>query len=114
MSKIDDNLVVHTDIKPFGKLHGRYKISALLAKDGIYVMPSFEIINYELGKTLEVWDNQTYLEKMYDLFQNYKEKTLSEKDLLFIEELKEFIPEEDFEDLSLLFSKAVQLKLIQE
>lgn len=114
MSEIDDDLVVYTTIEPMGKLNGIYKISALLAKDGSYVIPSFEIINYELEETIEFWDSKTYLEKMYDLFQNYKERTLSEKDLLFIEELKEFIPEEDFEDLNLLFFKAVQLKMIKK
>jgi len=111
MSKLDENLLVYTTIEPTNKLIDKYKISALLCLDGSYVMPSFEIKNEDNGEILESWDNETYLKDMYEMFQRYSNNTLTKEDLKFIKELEEFIPQENFETVILLFNKAVQLKM---
>lgn len=111
MSKLDKNLVVYTSIEPQDELNGRYRISALLCLDGSYVMPSFEIKNEDNGEVLELWDSETYLKDMYEMFQRYSNNTLTKEDIIFIEELEKDIPQEDFETVSLLFNKAVVLKM---
>jgi hypothetical protein len=111
MSKIDENLVVYTAIEPQDELNGRYRISALLCLDGSYVMPSFEIKNEDNGEILELWDSEAYLKDMYEVFQRHSNNSLTEQDLIFIEELEKDIPQEDFETVILLFNKAVALNM---
>jgi len=111
MKKLDEDLVVYTVIEPIGSnVNGRYKLSALLEEGGSYCMPSFEINDKDgIQESDEYWDNEDYLKEMYKILVLHRKRTLNEKELEFIEELKQVIPKDDFEDLILMFDKGYKL-----
>ena len=103
MRKLDEDLVVYTTIATYSE---KYKLTALRYTDGFHCMPNLEINNASIK---ENWDNEDYLKEIYKVLVLYRKRTLNEKELKFIEELKEFISEDDFEDLLLMFDKGVKL-----
>lgn len=110
MRKLDDNLIVYTVIEPTGATNGIYKLSALRLIDGGHCMPSFEINSSDgIQESIESWDSEDYLKRILNTLTNWKNRQLTEENLALIEELKEFIPEDDFEDVLLMFEKADKL-----
>jgi hypothetical protein len=108
MRKLDEDLVVYTTIEPMG---GEYKLTALRYIDGGHCMPNLEIGNDSIK---ESWDSVDYLKRMLNTLDNWKNRQLTEEDLAFIKELEEFIPEDDFDDLYIMFYKANELKFFEE
>jgi hypothetical protein len=108
MKKLNEDLVVYTCIEPLSMSNGRYMLTALKYEEGGHCMPGLEINMGESNKK-EVWDSEAYLERMLNTLTNWKNRQLNERDLLLIEELKEFIPEDDFEDVQLMLAKGVEL-----
>ncbi len=51
---------------------------------------------------------------MLNTLTNWKNRQLNERDLILIEELKEFIPEDDFEDVQLMLAKGEELGFFNE
>lgn len=111
MRELDEGLVVYTVIEPISSdINSKYKLSALQLLEGGHCMPSFEInSNDGIQESTEYWDSEAYLKRILDTLINWKNRQLNDRDLLLIEELKEFIPECDFEDILLIFEKANKL-----
>lgn len=108
MGKIEDDLVVYTVIEPMGNGNGQYKLDALLCKDGSYTMPSFDFH----GK--EPWDSVSYLKQLLEALRNWNIKVIRPVDIQLLEEIRNEIPEEDFEDILLMFEKADKLGFFNE
>lgn len=86
----------------------KYSISALINKNGDYVMPSFNI--KENTDNQEIWDNDTYLiEELYPKLVQYKESTERIFELLDIE----VIPESDILDILELFEEAFKIGVLK-
>lgn len=108
MKKLNEDLVVYTCIEPLSMSNRRYMLTALKYEEGGHCMPGLEI-NIEESNKKEVWDSEAYLERMLNTLTNWKNRQLNERDLILIEELKEFIPEDDFEDVQLMLAKGEEL-----
>ena len=111
MRKIDEDLVVYTVIEPINSdINKKYKLSALQLLEGGHCMPSFEIHNNDGIQDEDVyWDAESYLKETLYTLRAWKNRKTTERAEEFIKELIQDIPEDDFEDVLLMFEKGFKL-----
>lgn len=84
---MNEELVISSAISDFSS---KYNLTVIMEK-GKFIMPSLEI-----NKKF-YWDNEEYLSgELIHLLTRWDNKATNEADLKELEELKQYIPEEDF------------------
>ena len=107
----------HTELTANGKVD--YSIGALLEEHHSYTMPWLEFsenkgLNNE--KSLDCWDNETYLVK--ELYNQIIKPWVENKEVILPEEFAQLLAEEqiyieDFQGLYDLFNRAFELKMLK-
>ena len=111
-NEIDDNLAVYTQIDTFGAENEIYSLSALLCKNGNYVMFSL-VLPDDLGEN-NFWDSEAWLYNLLIQLRKWRARKIDVE----VEELlnnEEFIiPEADFEDVLNVLEKGDSLGFFKE